>query len=274
MILSWVQTMVMSVVSAMTGVLPLSESGHGLLFRKLLGLPLNGSADGLLLSLNRLVIAMVILLVFRGEFTWVTTRRNSSGGQRMNPARERAELRRRLVTLVTVSLIPSVAVLAVFARVTNWQSNLLLIAAIMTILGLLVFSCDRVGFGKRELAEVTLADGLLVGLFLGMGTISGLSPVTMAIVMGIWRGLSPVFSLKLSCLMYVPLLILRGAIGFYNHWSSGFSAKYLVGMAVCGVITYLSLRLARFIAQRGSIGEFSYVLWGSAAFLFILNLLS
>ncbi len=274
MVLSWVQIMVMSAVAAMASVLPLSDSGHTIIFRKLLGLPLDASADGLLYALNCLVIALMILLVFRRELTHVSLRRTLGQGRRATAAQERNALRSRLITLMIVGLFPAVPFLILSGRFAVLSGRLPLVALVMAVLGLLVFSSDRVGFGKRELMEVTLADGLLIGLFLGLGTIPGLSPVTMAIVMCIWRGLSPVFSVKLSCLMAVPLLIIRCVMGIYAHWGSGFSARYLVGMVICGLVTYLALRLARFVAQRGSMGEFSVILWGSAVFTFILSLLS
>ena len=248
MAIGWLQILMMSAVAAMTNVLPLSESGHGAAFRKLLGLPLNGSADGLLSALNNLVIALVILLVYRREFTQGTTRRTLGQGRRIRPSQER--------------------------RMAVLGERLLPVAGIMAVLGLLVFSADRAGFGKRELMDLNLADGLLVGLFLGLGLIPGLSPVTMAIVMCLWRGLSPVFSVKLSCLMAVPLLLFRCVLGIAAYASSGFSFRYVIGMVVCGIVTYLALRLARFVAQRGSFGEFATVLLGSAAFVFILSLVS
>lgn len=274
MMLSWAQVLVMSAVAAVGSVLPLSDSGHSIIFRKLLGLPLGGSADGLLYALNCLVIALMTLLVFRREFTHASVRRIPGQGRRVSAAQERSSLRSRLIALLIVGLFPALPFLILSGRIAVLAERLPLVAVIMAVLGLLIFSADRVGYGKRELMEVTLTDSLLIGLFLGAGMLPGLSPVTMGIVMCIWRGLSPAFSVKLSCLMAVPLLLIRFTMGIYAHWGSGFSPKYLVGMVICGVVTYLALRLARFVAQRGSIGEFSVILWGSAAFTFILSLVS
>ncbi len=274
MAIGWLQILMMSAVAAMTNVLPLSESGHGAAFRKLLGLPLNGSADGLLSALNNLVIALVILLVYRREFTQGTTRRTLGQGRRIRPSQERRMAASRMVTLMIVGFIPMIPFLVLYGRFAVLGERLLPVAGIMAVLGLLVFSADRAGFGKRELMDLNLADGLLVGLFLGLGLIPGLSPVTMAIVMCLWRGLSPVFSVKLSCLMAVPLLLFRCVLGIAAYASSGFSFRYVIGMVVCGIVTYLALRLARFVAQRGSFGEFATVLLGSAAFVFILSLVS
>lgn len=274
MAMGWLQVLIMSTVAAMTNVLPLSESGHGATFRKLLGLPLDGSADGLLNSLNYLVIALVILLVFRREFMQGATRRTLGQGRRVSPSQERRMTRSRLITLMIVGFFPMIPFIVFYGRLAVLGERLLPVAGIMVILGFLVFSADRTGFGKRELMEVNLTDALLIGLFLGLGLIPGLSPVTMAIVMCLWRGLSPVFSVKLSCLMAVPLLLFRCVLGIAAHVGSGFGFRYIVGMVICGVVTYLALRLARFVAQRGSFGEFATVLWGSAAFAFILSLVS
>ena len=49
---------------------------------------------------------------------------------------------------------------------------------------------------------------------------------------------------------------------------------YLVGMLVAAVSGYLSIRLLKYIASRGSFGGFAYYCWGAGAFTFIMSLIS
>lgn len=274
MVLSLLQVAIMAAVAGLTGVLPLSDSGFFAISRKLLGLPLDGSADGMLIAITCFTIALTICVVFRPMFTRKAHRRTRGKERQVEDLKLQANLSRRMLALMFVGIIPAIPCLAFQNRFSVLGERLPVLSVILVVFGFLVFSCDRVGYGKRNLADVTMADGLLVGLFQGLGLIPGLSPVGMAIVMGIWRGIEPVFSVKLACLMYVPLLLIRGVMGIYASWGEPFRAVYLLGVAICGLVSYLALRLMRYVARRAAIGEFSIFLWGGALFAFVLSLLS
>lgn len=275
MILSWLQAILLAVVQGICCVLPLTDSGFSSIARKLMGLPLSGSSDGLLLGILWIVIAIVILATFREDWRYALWHDSTRKGRHASEtAQLRSGMSARMIILMLAGLLPNIPALLGLEYVSALREKLLPLTGVLILGGLLIFSCDRVGHGRRELTEVTLADGLLVGLFQAIGLLPGLSAVGLGIVMGIWRGMEPAFSVRFSCLLLVPVLLIRGLVGIYSYSSSGFQTAYLLAAAVCALCAYLSLRLLRFVAQRGKVGEFAYPVWGAAVFTFILFLFS
>lgn len=275
MTLSWLQAIILAIVQGICSVLPLSESGFASIARKLMGLPLDGSGDGLLRGILRIVVSIVILMSFREDWRYIFSHGSAKKGRRVSESKElRTALSARMTILMLMGLLFHIPAQIGIGYVSWLSKKLLPLAATLGIGGLLIFSCDRVGHGKRGIAEVNLADGLLVGLFQAIGQIPGLSPVGLGVAMGIWRGIEPAFSVRLSCLLLAPALLVQGFVDIGTYSVSGFQPVYFLSMVICAVCAYVSLRLLRFVAQREKVGEFAYPVWGAAVFSFVLFLLS
>lgn len=268
------QTLLLSLIEGISAVLPLSDSGFAVLGRKLLGLPLNGSEDMLLTGLLQVTVAVVILLVFRrtwaGGFRVGTVRE----GRKATPGQTRAALARRMLVMMLAALplgLPGILVSQLAAPV---QDKLYLLSPILALCGILVFTCDRVGHGRRGMAEATLKDVALVCLFQCLGAVPGLSPVGLGIVMTIWLGIEPTLGIRFSCLLYAPCLLLSGVASIARGINTGFSFQYLLGCALCALVTYMALRLLAFVTRRGKLSEFAMPLWGAALLSIVLFLFS
>lgn len=275
MTLGWVQILVLAAIQGLSGVLPLSDAGFLALGRKILGLPLDGSADRFYHALLQITIALVIFVVFRKDLA-------ACAGLRTKRARRRAEaypnedgLNHRMFLLILIALLPMT--LAFFLR--NWAQGLMTrlpaIGGIFLLYGFILFLCDRVGHGKRGLPEATIGDSLILGFAQTFSAVPGLSGMGLAFTAGILRGLSPAFCIRFSCLLLIPVYLVRGIVGLFGALDgAGFSLAYLGGILVCGVCCYLGLWLLRFMAKRGTLGEFTYFAWGAGLFTFCLYLFS
>jgi len=75
--------------------------------------------------------------------------------------------------------------------------------------------------------------------------------------------------------MLVPYLWLQFiALGLKYAISGGLIRvpKYLLGMAVAGIVGYFSIRLVNLLAAKGKFGAFAYYCWGAGALFLILSL--
>ena len=209
MTLGWVQILVLAAIQGLSGVLPLSDAGFLALGRKILGLPLDGSADRFYHALLQITIALVIFVVFRKDLA-------ACAGLRTKRARRRAEaypnedgLNHRMFLLILIALLPMT--LAFFLR--NWAQGLMTrlpaIGGIFLLYGFILFLCDRVGHGKRGLPEATIGDSLILGFAQTFSAVPGLSGMGLAFTAGILRGLSPAFCIRFSCLLLIPVYLVR-----------------------------------------------------------------
>ena len=77
-----------------------------------------------------------------------------------------------------------------FQHIPQTLTALFVLALLMVLGGIFVFSIDRVGHGRRGIMEATVLDAFLVGLFHSVGMIPGFSPVGLGIVGWEWNLLS------------------------------------------------------------------------------------
>ncbi len=275
LVLDWLEAIVLSAVQGVSSVLPLSDSGFTAIARRLLGLPLNGSGDRLFSSILRILIALVIFLTFRQDWIHALRHIPQRRGRKPTIGQTKALLGRRMLLLMMVGFVFSLPGLFVNQYAQVLQTQFMRLSLIMIPGGLLIFTCDRVGHGKRTITEATVKDALLVGLFQALGMIPGLSPVGLGIVMGIWLGMEPSFSIRFSCLLLAPSLVLQGIWGIAVSAEAGsFALSWIPAALVCILCTYLSLRLLRFVSQRRTLGDFALPIWGASVFTFILYLFS
>ena len=265
------QTIILSFIEGFAWIVPLSDVGVVGLARKLVGLPMDGSGDGLLTAVCQAVSVLVTLLFFRKD--WTAAFRTVSGRASRNTAiLTKISLAKRLTVLMSLGILPAAGYLIFQNFFLNFGMKVLFVVAMMVLGGFLIFSCDRVGHGKRSIEEAFFGDGMLVAVMQLVGCVPGLTPSGLGVAAGIWRGLTPAFSVKLSCLLLVPRLLISSAYGIVVHWGQGISWWLALGVLFGGIGTYFALRLIRFAAMRRNLGEFAYFVWGASLFLFVLYL--
>ena len=54
--------------------------------------------------------------------------------------------------------------------------------------------------------------------------------------------------------------------------AEGILPKYLLGMAVAGVVGYFSIRLVDLLASKGKFGAFAWYCWGAGLLFLVLSL--
>ena len=268
--LDWLQMLLLSIAQGMCGVFPLSEGGFLTILRKLLGLSLDGSSDGLYSAMMQLAVALAVLFFFRRD--WLACL-SSVSRRAIDPASRTAQrLNRRMLTLILVGAVPMA--LSVFISV-DFLGSLLVGAGTLILDGLVVFLSDRIGKGNRQLPETTLSDGLWIGLAQELSAVMGMSRTSLTVTAGIVRGLSPEFCFRYSFLVGGPVLLVRSCIAVLQAaGGGGFSWPYLIGMAIAGLCGYGAMHLLRWAVRRKSYSIFAYVLWGAGLFSIILYLIS
>lgn len=273
--LGWLHILALAAIQGLTGILPLSETGFLTIGRKLMGLPLNGSGDRFYGALTQLTLTLVICVVFRRDLTACIGLRRKKSRRRADVYQSEGELNHRMFLLILIAILPMLFTLLLQRRTAALGENLPAVTGMLLLNGLIIFVCDRVGHGRRALAEATIADSLLLGFALTLSVVPGLSGMAVAITVGIIRGLSPAFCVRFSCLLLIPLYLIRGLVQLVSTMGTvRFSPLYLIGMIVCGICCYFALWLLRFMAKRGTLSEFSYIAWGASLFTFCVYLFS
>mgnify|MGYP002233461635 CR=1 FL=1 len=164
---------------------------------------------------------------------------------------------------------------AVFSR--SLSDNMYFIGGALIVTGILLFASDRVRHGRKTEKTATLLDALLVGIGQAIALCPGISRSGMTITAGCFTGFERKFAVRFAFLLSIPavlganILTLKDAIDAGIDFSS--VPVYLVGVVVAAVSGYASIRLLRYVADKGRFGAFAYYCWAAGVLTLVLTIL-
>lgn len=275
--MTYLMSAVLGFLQGVAEFLPISSSGHLSLFQHFFGMEEPDSLFNILLHFATLIAVCVyyfqdvvemIVEFFRGVaalFSRTPSRGNPPEG-------------RRLVLLVIVGTLPLFAVLPVESKIEMLGSSPVFVSCALLVTGCVLFLSDRYGGGRKTAKNATIKDALLVGLAQGVATIPGLSRSGCTISAGMAMGFQRKFAVRYSFLLSLPavfgatLLKVIKTIKAAEPLAEGILPKYLLGMAVAGVVGYFSIRLVDLLASKGKFGAFAWYCWGAGLLFLVLSL--
>ena len=184
---------------------------------------------------------------------------------------------RRLILLIIVGTLPLFVVLPVKDLVEGLSGNIYFVAGALVVTGFLLFASDRVKKGRKTERSAKLLDVLLVGIAQAIATCPGISRSGMTITAGCFTGFERKFAVRFAFLLSIPavlganILTLKDAIDTGIDFSS--VPVYLVGVVVAAVSGYASIRLLRYVADKGRFGAFAYYCWAAGVLTLVLTIL-
>ncbi len=200
--------MLLSALQGLTEFLPVSSSGHLILFSKFTTFPDQGLAMDVAVHVGSILAVMIyfsetIWEMIKGVIkTWFIPNFKNPGS--------------KLAWLIVIGTIP--AVLAGLYLVKNGTEELRsakLIGWTMLSFGILLYIADTVGMTIRKISHLTILDALLIGLAQCLALIPGTSRSGITITMGRFLGLERRDAAKFAMLLSIPTI--AGA-GFLVGW--------------------------------------------------------
>ena len=257
--------------------LPISSSGHLAFFQEVVAIFDVGDESiffDVLLHLGTLVAVFVaywaeIKALVLEFFTMIGVRKLPKG---QKPDR----LSRRMILFIILGTLPLFLILPVKDYVEGLYQNPIFIGCAFLGTGLILFLSDRLSRGSKTIKNASLVDVLLVGCGQALATVPGISRSGTTISVGLARGFSREFAVKLSFLLSIPAVLGANILSLIDAVKEGIDwtlmPVYLVGVAVAAVSGYLAIRLLKYISQKGSFGGFAYYCWGIGLVTLILSL--
>lgn len=276
--MNYFQAIFLGLIQGVAEFLPISSSGHLALFQNILGLA-DVEHDHMLFDvLLHLGTLAAVFAAYWPEIKAIILEFLTMVHIRKLPDGQKADgLSRRMIGFIIIGTLPLFVVLPIKDHIEALFNNLLFIGFALLVTGLLLFLSDRFTRGNKTVKNATLLDIILVGCAQAVAVVPGLSRSGTTIAAGMARGFDRQFAVKFSFLLSIPavlganILALVDAIG--SDFDSSLLPMYLVGVVVAAVSGYLSIRLLKFISQRGSFGGFSYYCWGAGLVALILSLI-
>ena len=266
--MSYIQSILMGVIQGVAEFLPISSSGHLVLFQTFFSMEnveANHMLFTVLLHLGTLVSVCIyywkdVLEMIVEFFRWIRSLVKPGERDKGTPPPAR-----RLVMLIVVATLP----LFLIVPINDWMekvfSSSVSVSIALLATGCLLFFSDRMARGRKNAKNATVVDALVVGAAQAIGTIPGISRSGITISTGMLRGFDRKFAVRFSFLMSLPAVlganILKVGDAIAEGADPGQIPVYLVGVAVSAVVGYFAIRLVNTLSDKGKFGMFAYYCW-------------
>jgi undecaprenyl-diphosphatase len=246
------KAIILGIVEGVTEFLPVSSTGHLTIAEKLLGLPVNSLAVTAYTAIIQVGAIAAAVIYFWKDIVHITTAFVS--GLRSAEARQTPDW--RLSVAVIVGCIP-IAVVGLAAKDLiegPLRSLWAVVIGLIVWSGVMVFA-EYAATQQRRERDITLKDGIIIGLAQCVALVPGVSRSGATISAGLLRDLDRVTATRLSFLLGIPALTAAGvleAVSAREEISATVGwGPTAVGTVVSFFVAYASIAwLLKFVAHH------------------------
>jgi undecaprenyl-diphosphatase len=267
----------LGIVQGLTEFLPVSSSGHLVLFQQLFGL----TEPALLFDISVHVGTLVaVILVFRKELAELLsalirtpTMIWAAGGVAPLYA---ANAQFRLMVMIIMGSLPTAAIGLIFANVAErlFSTIWLVGIALVVTATFLWFTRHKVATG-RMVRDMEIRDALILGVAQGLAIIPGISRSGATISTALYLGLDRDLAGRFSFLLAIPAILGALVLGLDTE---AFHSNIPLGVILAGSISaatvgYLALRILLVLVRNGQLHRFAPYCWTVGALALLISIL-
>lgn len=258
--MSWLQALVLGLVQGLTEFLPVSSSAH---LRIVSGVFFSGDAGASFTAVTQLGTEAAVFVYFWrdivriiGAFFRGLTERSARG------------IDYRMGWYVIIGTIPVAVLGLAFAdAIRSGARNLVLVGTTLIVFALVLAAAERFGAQRRPLEQLTLRDGVGMGLAQSLALVPGVSRSGGTISAGLALGLTREAAARYSFLLAIPAVVASGLyslpdainpsdLATTNLQASGL--QLLVATVLAFVVGYASIAWLLSYVVRHTIYVFVY----------------
>lgn len=247
-----IQIIVLSLIQGLTEFLPVSSSAHLILGSKVFSWPDQGLVFDVATHLGTL---LAVLVYFRSDLrqmlaAWFVTGKGSEDS-------------RKLGLILVVASIPAIVAGGLLHGWVESSLRDVRVVAVSTIgFGLLLWWADARFAHNKQLTEINLKSGLLIGLAQMLALVPGTSRSGITITMGRMLGFNADSAARFSFLLSIPIIAAAGAYGVLRMLTHDAPIDWLqFGLAVLLSALAGWLCIAAFLALLQRVGLFPFVVY-------------
>ncbi len=272
------EAIILGILQGLTEFLPVSSSGHLVLFQHLFGLKEAELLFDVWVHLGTLV---AVIIVFRREILKIISallRLVSFGGQKEKilPKGE-SDPELKMAVLIGIGSIPTAILGLLFASIADrLYSSTLITGLMLMVTGLLLWLTRRAGSQtvSASSGHLTTAKAFIIGIVQGLAIIPGISRSGSTISTGLLLGVDRETAARYSFLLSIPAIVGAGLLSFKDGFTRSDSVIWisLLGAATAALVGYGALKSLLHMVKKGRLHVFAPYCWlvGILAILFSL----
>jgi undecaprenyl-diphosphatase len=251
--LSWLQMAVLGVIQGITELLPISSTAHLRVIPGILGWRDPGSAFSAAMQLASFVAVIAYFRTDIGALTGASLRAVST--------RNFKSADFRVVLGILLGTLPLVVAGALLRPVLNGCHSplrgLLVVGSASIAMSLLLATAEKFARHRRTFTQVTLRDGIIVGVAQAFALIPGVSRSGATLTAGLFCGMDRETAARFSFLLGLPAVTLAGLYELRVLFKAGLNSDgwvtLLIGLLTASVTAFIAIyALLHYLEKRST----------------------
>lgn len=258
----------LGLLQGFTEPIPISSSGHLVIVQHLFGLVIEGFQFEILVNTASL---LAVLIIYREDLL-----RFTKNGLRFVTTREKKyKADFMFIVFLVIGTLPAGIIGVLFNDLISETLKGIHMVGISLLITAVALWLIRNLRGRKQDADLTWKDALIVGFAQAVALIPGISRSGATIVAAMALGMKQETALRFSFLLYIPVslggIVLEAPDLIRDSGAGDMFLPYSIAFVLSLVASYYSLRWFMGIMQRGNLKYFSYycVVAGSLILIFL-----
>lgn len=248
-----IKYIILGIIQGLTETLPVSSSGHLLIFRTLLNLNIDFDTIAILTNFGSLI---AIIVLFFNDIKKLIT----SFFKYLKNKDKKYKNDYNYCLLIVLGCIPAGIMGLIFSYfdILDKISNNVKIVGLSLIITSILLFIVRNFKGNKDDDNITYKDALIIGVFQILGLLPGISRSGSTIVGGMNRKLKRDTAFKYSFMLYIPLSICAMILEIKDLViESSLLINYIIAIIISFIVTLLVTKWFRKIVNNGKLIYFS-----------------
>lgn len=263
-----IKAIVLGTVQGLTEFIPISSTAHLRVVPALLGWKDIGAAYTAVIQVGTLIATVVY---FRKDIIFLLDGFRNAVKRR--DVRQNNES--RILMLIIIGTIPIGICGLLFKKFIEGDARgLYVISAALIILAVILFFAEKTGSKSKGIGQLTVKDGLIIGMAQALALIPGSSRSGVTITAGLFRGLRRDDAARFSFLLSLPAIFLSGMYELYKERHVLLDENFfglVIATFVSGLVGYYAIDfLLNYLRTRSNM---IFIIYRIALGILILTLL-
>jgi len=255
------QAVVLGIIQGLTEFLPVSSSGHLVVFQHLFGI--HGSVMSFDIAVH-VGTLLAVVVYFHKDIGHILTATVTYAGRCVRkkalylPGRESPDA--RMALLIVLGSVPTAALGLLFKdSAEQWFSSVTIVGATLCVTAAVLWGTRRLQDRGYDIGSAPWRSGAIIGVVQGLAIIPGISRSGATIATGLYLGMNRETAARYSFLLSIPAISGAGLLGALDLAAGGGLPIHVIlaGLTASAVVGYASLTLLVWLVGRGRLYMFA-----------------
>jgi undecaprenyl-diphosphatase len=261
-----IQAIVLGIIQGLTEFLPVSSSGHLVIFQHLFQITAPVASFDIYVHLGTL---FVVIIFFRKDLMAMLTaliksisslcKQNTSSAS-INNSKDTGSKELKLAFLIVAGSIPTGIIGIFFYKIADKLfSSILLVGFMLLITGILLWLTRIPKQNNKGIDKFSASAAIIIGLVQGTAIMPGISRSGSTIAVGLLLGLDKQIAARYSFLLSIPAICGATVLDLFSTHTSPMIPAHisLIGMCSSFIVGYFALSLLMYLVKNGRMYVFS-----------------